>query len=250
MKDNIFCLQLLFHGNENFKKDLTYKTPNIINWVDALHENEPQWVCVFLNVQCDLYLMYMKKEDFGIPLIPHKLYHSSTQSKKHRSYMSTRLQDAVKERVIALNDNTFNEEDIKIVAVTSFSLYALQLYLCMYADYELMRFLILPAIIDWAHYLLFLNVYTLKQYMIDIHKYELYDYIWYVLEYTIGMPFRNTNLWYNGSSNYIIDPQYETNDKDILQFTRKIDSSVYDAKDKHIFYKYIASLKIALTEVN
>lgn len=251
MEKNIFWNEIDTSGvHNNYNRTAFFKTYNkIINWVDKLQEMEQEWVSIMImTYDLNYHLIYMKKEDIDLQLEPYTTYVNFT--KPNWDVLTDEMKNTVIQTLISL-DKKYEEYlvGVEIKFITSFSTYALQMYLYMYSNLNLCE-LIVNSVFDWAHQLMALKVYTLKEYMDDIHRFVLYEYIGQNMSYrVITAPFK---MDYSITSNLKYEQLRKNQiDDDITTFINKFDKKFSEGGNNivRIMEKYVCLLKEYFTEV-
>jgi len=251
MEKNIFWNKIDTSGvHNNYNRTAFFKTYNkIINWVDKLQEMEQEWVSIMImTYDLNYHLIYMKKEDIDLQLEPYTTYVNFTEP--NWDVLTDEMKNTVIQTLISL-DKKYEEYlvGVEIKFITSFSTYALQMYLYMYSNLNLCE-LIVNSVFDWAHQLMALKVYTLKEYMDDIHRFVLYEYIGQNMSYrVITAPFK---MNYSITSNLKYEQLRKNQiDDDITTFINKFDKKFSEGVNNIVIImkKYVCLLKEYFTEV-
>jgi hypothetical protein len=253
MEKNIFWNEIDTSGvHNNYNRTAFFKTYNkIINWVDKLQEMEQEWVSIMImtyDLNYHYHLIYMKKEDIDLQLEPYTTYVNFTEP--NWDVLTDEMKNTVIQTLISL-DKKYEEYlvGVEIEFITSFSTYALQMYLYMYSNLNLCE-LIVNSVFDWAHQLMALKVYTLKEYMDDIHRFVLYEYIGKNMSYrVITAPFK---MDYSITSNLKYEQLRKNQiDDDITTFINKFDKKFSEGVNNIVIImeKYVCLLKEYFTEV-
>lgn len=250
MEKNIFWNEIdTSDVHSNYTRTSFFKTYNkIINWVDKLQEMEQEWVSIIITTY-DLknHLIYMKKEDIDLQLEPYTTYVNFTEP--NWDVLTDGMKNKVIQTLISL-DEKYEEYlvGVEIESITSFSTYALQMYLYMYSNLNMCE-LIVNSVFDWVHQLMALNVYTLKEYMDDMHRFSLYEYIGQNMSYkVITAPFKMDSITNNLKYEYLRKNQI---DDDITTFINKFDKKFSEGVNNiaMMMEKYVCLLKEYFTEV-